>query len=161
KIFNRNGVDVFQIKLNENLVSQPLVCKSRNKQPFFLQATIENNIYAFDFRKRRNIWALRMEDRIMEMKEEETDYDGNSEIFVLTRNGKLYILDSRNGAMLTLFDLLHDPEEKVVSNLSLSDMDQDDNLELILATDKGNMYKYKLMVLNKKFILKNLFRMKK
>lgn len=157
KVINKYGADVFEIKLKENLISQPYVFK--NKNYIFIQQTINNNLYAFDFEKRKNIWSLDFTEKIIDVRSMDINYDNINEIFVLTERGKIYILNSKNGKILDYYSSLPaSGDEKVVSNLVISDIDNDNNYELGFSTDKANVYIYKYVLFNKKFVFKKFFK---
>lgn len=156
KVLNKHGVDVFNIEINENLINQPVVFK--NKHYMFVQKSLNNNIYVFDFEKRRNLWSLDFTENINDIKAVDYNYDNVNELFVLTELGKVYILNSENGKMIDYYHILENKEEKAVSSLGLAEVDNDNNLEFSFATDKGNVYLYKYVLFNKKFIFKKYIR---
>ena len=157
RILNQHGTDVFEIKLNEYLIHAPLVFK--NKYFMFLQQTMQNNIYAFNFEKRKNIWSINVPDNIKDVRNIDIDYDNINEILLLTETGKIYIINSENGSVLDSFICIENQGlEKVTSNLAVFDIDNDNNYEFCFATDKGNVYVYKYALYNKKFILKKIIK---
>lgn len=159
RIFNRNGIDVHGIKIGENLVSAPLVLSG--KKSVFVQPTLENNLYAFDFIRKKNIWSLRLEERIADLAEADTDQDGTGEVFALTETGRLYVIDSRDGTVLLDPELLQSGQGKVSSSLLVRPGRAGGNWELLFSTDRGNVYKYSCFALNKKWKLKNLLKLVK
>jgi len=157
KILNPHAVDIYEINLNEFLIHPPLVFK--NKNFIFLQPTLQNNIYAFNFDKRKNIWSINIPETIRDLKNADLNYDSINEIIILTETGKIYIINSENGYILDSFKCLESGSiEKITSNLTISDIDNDNNFELSFATDKGNMYVYKYVLFNKGFLFKKLFK---
>ncbi len=157
KILNKHGTDVSEIKINENLVDPPLVIK--NKYFIFIQLTLENNLYAFDFERRKNIWSISMSEKIIDLRNADIDYDNIDELFILLETGKIYIINSESGKALDFSSCLENTAaEKVTSNLAVVDIDNDNNYEFCFATDKGNIYVYKYHLYNKKFILKKIFK---
>ncbi|MBU1078127.1 MAG: PQQ-like beta-propeller repeat protein, partial [Spirochaetes bacterium] len=153
KVLNKYGADVFELKLNENLVHKPVVFK--NKNYLFIQRTINNNIYAFEFEKRKNIWSVDFSEKIVDVKARDLNFDDVHEIFVLTSNGMVYILNSETGKMIDSHALIKGPvTERVVSALGLDDIDNDNNIEISFATDQAGFFVYKYILFHKKFILK-------
>ena len=157
KILNRYGIDVFEIKLNENLLHPPLVFK--NKYFMFLQQTTQNNLYAFNFEKRKNIWSISVPYNIKDVMNIDLDYDNINELLILTETGKIYIINSENGNVIDSFRCIENAEdEKATSNLAVFDIDNDNNFEICFTTDKGNVYVYKYILYNKRFILRKIIK---
>lgn len=156
KILTKSGADVFQINLNTYLNTMPLVVY--NKDSMFLQTTESNSIYAFDFYKRKSIWTFHCDEKIIDIKNIDINLNDNNEIFVLTESGHLYILNSNNGSIINSAALFSNKNEKVSSQMLLNDIYFDNNVEITFATDQGNVYLFKYIILNNNLNFKNILK---
>jgi len=150
-VLNKSGIDVWEYEINERLVNAPVVFKNKKNQYCFVQSTIQGSIICFNFEKRKKLWVREaLSSSSVKMGMCDFNYDDVPEIVTIDKYGKLSIIRSDNGNIIDTLSVLENPQfENIISNIVIDDIDNDGNFEIVIASDKGNVYVYTYVVVTK------------